>query len=124
MKRTGLVLILTAMQSWLFSQNADDAILYSWTPMGGTALSMAMGGATGAIGGDFTSASIHPAGLGLYRQSEWGISAGLAVASVNPIDCNCSNCLAYLTKGSIGATGVDAGTTPPELNKEEKSSPP
>jgi len=82
MKRTGLVLILTAMQSWLFSQNADDAIRYSWTPMGGTALSMAMGGATGAIGGDFTSASINPAGLGLYRQSEWGISAGLAVASV------------------------------------------
>ena len=82
MKRTGLVLVLTAMHSWLFSQNADDAVLYSWTPMGGTALSMSMGGATGAIGGDFTSASINPAGLGLYRQSEWGISAGLAVASV------------------------------------------
>lgn len=82
MKRTGLVLVLTAMHSWLFSQNADDAIRYSWTPIGGTALSMAMGGTTGAIGGDFTSASINPAGLGLYRQSEWGISAGLAVASV------------------------------------------
>jgi hypothetical protein len=82
MKRTGLILVLTAMHSWLFSQNADDAIRYSWTPMGGTALSMSMGGATGAIGGDFTSASINPAGLGLYRQSEWGISAGLAVASV------------------------------------------
>jgi len=81
MRRTGLVLVLTAMHSWLFSQNADDAIRYSWTPMGGTALSMGMGGATGAIGGDFTSASINPAGLGLYRQSEWGFSSGLAIAS-------------------------------------------
>jgi hypothetical protein len=49
--------------------------------MGGTALSMAMGGATGAIGGDFTSASINPAGLGLYRQSEFGASAGFAITS-------------------------------------------
>lgn len=81
MRHTGLILVLTAMHSWLFSQNADDAIRYSWTPMGGTALSMGMGGATGAIGGDFTSASINPAGLGLYRQSEWGISTGLATAS-------------------------------------------
>ena len=49
--------------------------------MGGTALSTGMGGATGAIGGDFTSASINPAGLGFYRQSEWGISTGFAIAS-------------------------------------------
>jgi hypothetical protein len=77
------IIALTAMPAWLLAQNAEDAIRYSYTQMGGTALSMGMGGATGAVGGDFTSAAINPAGLGLYRQSEWGISVGLALAGSN-----------------------------------------
>jgi hypothetical protein len=34
----------------------------------------AMGNAFGALGGDFTSASINPAGIGLYRSSELTIT--------------------------------------------------
>ena len=37
----------------------------------GTARATAMGNAFGSLGGDFTSASINPAGLGLYRSSEF-----------------------------------------------------
>jgi hypothetical protein len=39
---------------------------------------MAMGGAFGALGGDFTSASLNPAGLGVYRSTELSITPTLA----------------------------------------------
>lgn len=49
------------------AQNEIDALRYGRTYPGGTARSTAMGGAFSAAGADFYSASINPAGLGLYR---------------------------------------------------------
>ena len=40
----------------------------------GTARSGGMGNAFGALGGDFTSVSINPAGLGVYRSGELSIT--------------------------------------------------
>ena len=72
-----LSLAIALVSSSVFAQNIDDVVRYSQTNTGGTALSLGMGGATGAIGGDFSSASINPAGLGLYRQSELVISPSI-----------------------------------------------
>ncbi|MDD2380770.1 MAG: outer membrane protein transport protein [Mariniphaga sp.] len=52
------------------AQDYTDALRYSNFQLQGTARSGAMGNAFGALGGDFTSVSINPAGLGLYRSSE------------------------------------------------------
>jgi hypothetical protein len=52
------------------AQNVTDALRYSNFQIQGTARSGAMGNAFGALGGDFTSVSINPAGLGIYRSSE------------------------------------------------------
>jgi hypothetical protein len=52
------------------AQNETDAIRYSQNFYDGTARSLAMGGAFGALGADFTSASLNPAGIGVYRSSE------------------------------------------------------
>jgi hypothetical protein len=52
------------------AQDLTDALRYSYFQVQGTARSGAMGNAFGALGGDFTSVSINPAGLGLYRSSE------------------------------------------------------
>lgn len=46
---------------------------YPW----GTARAMGMGGAFGALGGDMTSLSLNPAGLGIYRSSEFTFSPSL-----------------------------------------------
>lgn len=54
----------------LFSQNEVDALRYSQINYGGTARSVAMGGAFGTLGGDFTSLSINPAGIGIYSGKE------------------------------------------------------
>lgn len=77
--RTTKIIILSSILLISFglrAQGVDDAILYSQIQYEGTARSMAMGNATGAMGGDITSACINPAGLGLYRSSEFTFSLG------------------------------------------------
>jgi hypothetical protein len=71
---TGAGLLLAPV---LNAQSIDDAVRYSQTNSGGTALSMGMGGATGAVGGDFSSSVINPAGLAIYQKSEFGGSMSI-----------------------------------------------
>lgn len=52
------------------AQNEMDALRFSQTTPTGTARSTSMGGAFGALGGDFSSLSINPAGIGVYKKSE------------------------------------------------------
>lgn len=61
----------------LHAQGLDDAIFNSQTYYEGTSRSMAMGGATGAVGGDVTAVCINPAGMGLYRAQEFTFTTGL-----------------------------------------------
>lgn len=56
---------------WLFSQNQEDALRFSKTSMTGTARYMATGGAFGAIGADFSAIGVNPAGIGMFRKSEF-----------------------------------------------------
>lgn len=57
------------------AQNELDALRYSQSFASGTAKSMAMAGALGSVGGDFSTLSINPAGIGLYRASEFSFSS-------------------------------------------------
>lgn len=66
----------------LFAQNEMDALRYSQTSPGGTARGLGLAGATGAVGGDFSSISINPASLGVYRSSEFMFTPNLKLASV------------------------------------------
>lgn len=61
-------MLTTSLQ--LFSQSEIEAIRFSKSGLHGTARSMSMGGAFGALGGDMTGVSINPAGIGVYRSSE------------------------------------------------------
>jgi len=65
------------------AQNFDDALRYSNFQVNGTARSGGMGNAFGALGGDFTSVSINPAGLGLYRSSELSFTPTFGQTKVN-----------------------------------------
>lgn len=59
------------------AQTAFDALRYSMLGFGGTARYMGAGGAFGAIGADFSTLSTNPAGIGLYRASEFTFSPSL-----------------------------------------------
>ena len=72
-----IILILYSSQQVVQSQNEVDALRYSRTTFGGTARSMAMGGAFGALGADFSTLSSNPAGIGLYKKSEFTFTPSL-----------------------------------------------
>jgi len=59
------------------AQNVDDALRYSQIFYGGTARFMSMGGAFTALGGDISSLSQNPAGIGVFRASELTITPQL-----------------------------------------------
>lgn len=71
MKRIILIIGQFIIAGLLFGQNIDDALRYSDINFGGTARYVGMGGAFGALGADFTSLSTNPAGIGIYRTSEF-----------------------------------------------------
>lgn len=63
--------------SELKAQNYSDILRYSQKNVQATGRSVSIGGAFGALGADFSSLSINPAGLGLYRRQEFTISPGI-----------------------------------------------
>jgi len=60
-----------------FSQNDIDAMRYSQITFGGTARFSAMAGSMGALGGDFSTLSFNPAGIGIYKKTELMISPAI-----------------------------------------------
>ena len=77
MKKTASVCLLILVMLNVSAQDATDALRYSQTSPTGTARFAAMGGAFGALGGDFTTLSFNPAGLGFYRSNEVSFSPSL-----------------------------------------------
>lgn len=74
MKKFFAILISSFFSFVLFAQNENDALRYSLINYGGTARFAGLSGAYGAIGADFTSLSQNPAGIALYRKSEFSIT--------------------------------------------------
>ena len=78
MKRISLVFFaILTMFNVIIAQNVEDALRYSQVFYGGTARFMSMGGAFTALGGDLSSLSQNPAGLGVFRSSELTITPQL-----------------------------------------------
>lgn len=75
--------ILLGAAGTAFSQEEADALRYSYLMPQGTARSIGFGGALGAIGGDFSSLSVNPAGIGVYRSSELSFTPSLKMNSSN-----------------------------------------
>lgn len=70
-----IILTVTA-----YSQNEKDVLRYSTQHYQGSARFNGMAGAFGALGGDLTSITINPAGLGAYNKSEISFTPGFHLA--------------------------------------------
>ncbi|MDA3953502.1 MAG: hypothetical protein PF485_07635 [Bacteroidales bacterium] len=84
MKKIFVIFIMVLfVKSVMYSQSVyvDNALKFSSYDYGGTARFVGMGGAFGALGGDFSSIAINPAGLGVYRSSELVFSPGMSYNS-------------------------------------------
>jgi hypothetical protein len=74
MKKSFAFIVLAFISLALYAQNENDALRYSLINYSGTARFSGLSGAYGAVGADFTSLSQNPAGIGLYRKSEFTIT--------------------------------------------------
>lgn len=81
MKRIHRIMIasaaMAAIPGMASAQSAIDAYQISQQDLRGTARFMSMGGAFGALGGDLSTLSQNPAGIGVYRNNEIGFTLDL-----------------------------------------------
>jgi hypothetical protein len=78
---TGFAIVLSLGIS--MAQDEYDALRYSQNFFGGTARVAGMAGAYGALGGDFGSLSINPAGIGVFRSTEFTLTPALSFDRTN-----------------------------------------
>lgn len=81
MKKIVLTTMLATAPILLSAQSAIDAYNLSANDLKGTARFMSMGGAFGALGGDLSTLNQNPAGIGIYRGSEIGVTLDLDIQS-------------------------------------------
>lgn len=83
MKKLVYTISLLLLTFGVFAQDLTDALRYSTYHTSGTARSSAMGNAFGALGGDFSSLGINPAGAAIYRSGEFTISPSFGKISID-----------------------------------------
>ncbi len=75
------LLLLAALAHDVSAQDEFDALRYSYTTYQGTARGIGIGSALGSIGADFSCLSINPAGIGIYKNSEFMLSPSFSVST-------------------------------------------
>jgi len=76
-----LIGIALTISGWVTGQNEVDALRYSMLNPGGTARYNAMGGSFGALGADPSVLYFNPAGMGVYKSSDFSFSTGFVVTN-------------------------------------------
>lgn len=117
MKKRLIYILACALPFGAFAQTAPDAFQLSRSDLRGTARYMSMGGAFTALGGDLSSLNNNPAGIGLYRKSEVGITMDIDIQgskSETPTQStSTSQTKVYLNNiGYIGAMRLSSETVP------------
>ena len=105
MKKTALILLLSAAAFSMKAQTMYDALRFSENHYEGTARSLAMGNAFTALGGDLGGITINPAGSAVAKYSQITVSPGVNV-SVN----------------TAGGTALPGETTPLGFGNSIKNS--
>ena len=77
MNKKLLALALCAAPLMMNAQAAFDALKLSQSELRGTSRSMSMAGAYTAVGGDLSSINQNPGGIGVYRNSDVGLTMSL-----------------------------------------------
>lgn len=105
MKKIFLYVASLFLVGSLSAQTITDALRFSQMGLNGTSNYISRAGAIGALGGDLTSASYNPAGLGVYNSNELSFSTGLywSFTDANANGLLTSDDRANFNLGHIGA---------------------
>lgn len=113
MKKKVFALLLCGLPLMINAQDAFDVLQLSQTELRGTSRFQSMAGAFGALGGDLSVLTQNPGGIGVYRNSDLGITLSLdfnsttsGVDKVNETKFNVNNV------GYIGAIRLDSEVVP------------
>jgi hypothetical protein len=108
-----LVFLLCGLPLMINAQDAFDVLQMSQTELRGTSRFQSMAGAFGALGGDLSTLTQNPAGIGVYRNSDLGITLSLdfnssksGVDKINQTKFNVNNV------GYVGAIRLDSESVP------------
>ena len=85
------LIILAIFTIQLHAQVATDALRYSNLEVGGTARTIGVGGAIGALGADYSVLSTNPAGLATFRTSELVMTPSMHLSSTEATLTNGDN---------------------------------
>jgi hypothetical protein len=99
MKNIFAIVIASLAISSIQAQDMNDAMLFAQTDLNGTARFKAMGGAFGAVGGDFSALNINPAGSLIFANNQ----VGLTLTNFN----NSNNSTYFGTSTSARKNSVD-----------------
>jgi hypothetical protein len=106
MKKPGLILFISmSVIAVCNAQNVDDALRYSQIFYSGTARFNSMGGAFTALGGDVSTFSQNPAGIGILRSSELIITPQMYHFK-SDANFNGSSSQDYLYNFNLGQAGL------------------
>lgn len=117
MKKSIILALIGIIPMMLMAQSAIDAYQLSQSDLKGTARFMSMAGAFGALGGDLSTLNQNPAGIGVYRSSEIGMSLNLdfqgtetnSMGSIMKADQTKFTCNNF---GYVGAVKLDSEVMP------------
>ncbi len=82
-KKVSLLILTIGVSMQLHAQNEFDALRYSRVDVLGSARYSAMGGAFGALGGDMSSMSVNPAGIGVFNKTTGSVTISILTANTD-----------------------------------------
>lgn len=106
MKKIILPIMIGAFPMMSYAQSAIDAMQLSQPDFKGTARFMSMGGAFTALGGDLSTLGQNPAGIGIYRSSDMGITLDINMQNTATDPGNISYSQTKVYCDNFGYVGV------------------
>ena len=113
MKKIVYALLMCGLPLMINAQEAFDVLQMSQNDLRGTSRFQSMAGAFGALGGDLSTMTQNPAGIGVYRNSDLGITLGVdfnstksGVDRINESKFNVNNL------GYVGAIRLNSEAVP------------
>ena len=113
MKKIVFAILLCGLPLMINAQYSFDVLQMSQTELRGTSRFQSMAGAFGALGGDLSTLTQNPAGIGVYRNSDLGITLGLDFNSTKAgVTTNSQTKFNVNNVGYVGAIRLDSETVP------------
>lgn len=106
MKKLIVLMLAMGLTSSLLAQTSSDALRFSRVFYGGTARFQGLGGAFGALGADFSALQVNPAGIGIYRGSEFSMGPTFNITGTSADYLGSSTTSDYRFRAGMADIGV------------------